>query len=333
MTGQTDIITDDFSRYVHTLGRGPGRSRSLSMIEAEQAFSLILQDKVTDVQLGAFFALLRMKGETPEELAGMTQAIRKSISLPKNIPYIQLDWPSYAAGRSRGMPLFIISALLLAQNGIPVVMHGYNSHLNHDLTPIKAVETLGYKVCSSIADVSQEIQKNNFAYIPLDTLSPKVQELIQLREQLGLRSCVNTLARMMNPFQADHVIQGVFHPGYIEKQQKAAEMLGDPSMMVFKGGGGEAERNPTKNCDAKILSKGRLYTLTLPAYLDQAPRRLTSDQDINVDKFHKLWNGSYRDDFLEGVIISTAAAVLVLINSEIDPLKANILAQEYWHNR
>ena len=117
-----------FSVYVATLGRGPGRSRALRRDEARDALSLVLDDAVHPAQLGAFLMLLRFRGEDPDEIAGLVEALRDHLPrigavLP--VP-VQLDWPSYGAGRTRGAPWFLLSALALAQSGVRVLMHGSN---------------------------------------------------------------------------------------------------------------------------------------------------------------------------------------------------------------
>ena len=48
------------------------------------------------------------------------------IVAPTNIA-VDLDWSSYA-GKRKHLPWFILSALLLAENGIRVFMHGSDGH-------------------------------------------------------------------------------------------------------------------------------------------------------------------------------------------------------------
>ena len=54
--------TEAFAKYVATLGRGPGRSRSLTREEARHALGLVLAGKVPDIQLGACRADQAMGG-------------------------------------------------------------------------------------------------------------------------------------------------------------------------------------------------------------------------------------------------------------------------------
>ncbi len=76
-------------------------------------------------------------------------------------------------------------------------------------------------------------------------MCPPLDGLFHLRPLLGLRSPVNSLARELNPFEARHQIQGVFHPTYLPLHQEAARLLGQPHAVIFKGGGGEASAIPT----------------------------------------------------------------------------------------
>ena len=95
-----------------------------------------------------------------------------------------------------------------------------------------------------------------FAYLPLRAICPELEALFHLRPLLGLRSPVNSLARELNPFQAPHQIQGVFHPTYLPLHGETAQRLGQAHAVIFKGGGGEAQRNPDKPCRAATVDDG-----------------------------------------------------------------------------
>ena len=110
-----------FAPYVRILGKGRHGSRSLTEAEAEQALAMILEGNVDRLQLGAFLMLMRVKEETPAEVAGFVRAARRFLSVPTDLR-ADLDWSSYA-GKRRHLPWFLLSALLLAENGVRVFMH------------------------------------------------------------------------------------------------------------------------------------------------------------------------------------------------------------------
>ena len=119
---------DTFTKFVATLGRGPGRSRALSREEACEAFGMVLRGEADPHQVGAFLMLLRFRGEDPAEIAGMVEAARDPVGSAWSGPRVDLDWPSYGAGRTRGAPWFLLSALALARAGAAILMHGSNEH-------------------------------------------------------------------------------------------------------------------------------------------------------------------------------------------------------------
>ena len=232
-----------FAKFIQIIGKGQRGARDLTQQEAEQAMSMILAHKVMPVQLGAFLMLMRVKEETPPELAGFVRAARSSLSIPKSHPPVSLDWAAYA-GKRRQLPWFLLSAILLSSHGISVLMHGIKSGSEDRIFVPQALAELGINIAASFEDAAERIQDSQFAFISLDVINPDLDEILNLKPILGLRSPVHTIVRMLNPFSAPASIMGIFHPGYDQTHQEAAALLGDTSLAVFKGEGGEAERNP-----------------------------------------------------------------------------------------
>ncbi|MGR3321243.1 MAG: glycosyl transferase family protein [Pseudooceanicola sp.] len=288
--------------HVRTLGRGPGRSRSLTREEAEDAMATILRGEAAPEAVGALMMLLRMKGETPDEIAGFTAAARASLPA---LPRADLDWPSYAAGRTRGLPYFLLSARLVSLSGHRVLLHGWNS----TVTAIRdGLAPAGISLADTPAAAKRHLDDARIAYMPLETLSPPLVGLLSLRRVLGLRSCVNTVCRMLNPASAAAGVQGVFHPSYRELQTGAAAILGWRNLSIVKGGGGEFERSPAKDIAVHGLRAGAEYRATAPARMEET-RRL-DDGRRDADRLAALWTGMLRDPFAEEIVIGTAALAL-----------------------
>ena len=208
---------------------------------------MVLRGETDPHQVGAFLMLLRYRGEDPGEIAGLVEAVRDAIGagLPAGYAPVDLDWPSYGAGRTRGAPWFLLAALALARSGHRVLMHGSNEFTRG--TPVTgALTALGLKVCGGPGQAIEQLAASGFAYLPLAALCPAFDTLLRLRGLLGLRSPVNTVARLINPFDAAASVDGVFHPPYIALHLGAAALLGRQRLLVVKGGGGEAERGPAK---------------------------------------------------------------------------------------
>ncbi|MBM4208099.1 MAG: glycosyl transferase family protein [Gammaproteobacteria bacterium] len=345
---QTDSEEHPFAKYIRILGRGKKGVRALTQDEAYIAMKMIMADAVLPEQLGAFLMLMRIKEETPEELAGFVVAAREFciISVERSdSPFdklrtnglenqnhahlADLDWSTYA-GKRRHLPWFILSALLLADNGIKVFMHGAEGPSSSRLYTETALSHLGINAATSPDQVAEQLQNQQFSYFSLAQFCPLLQKIIDLRPILGLRSPVHTLVRMLNPANAPYSMQGIFHPSYRAVHQHAAALLGQPHMAVLKGEGGETERNPDMDCLVQSVHHGELSEEIWPALF---PRRHVRAESLNPELLRAVWQGDISDEFGEAAVIGTVAVALTLLGKASNQQRAQILAQEYWNER
>jgi len=163
--------------YVRIVAQGKGRARALTQEEAFEAMTIILRGDAAPEAIGALLMVMRLRAETPEEIAGFTAALRAHVA--GTLPAADLDWPSYAAGRSRGAPLYLLSARLVAQAGYRISMHGWNSQQKTSRTAEEIHHLIGPKV----------------QYHSLVDPSPEAVKLLNLRDILGRRSWFNTVLR------------------------------------------------------------------------------------------------------------------------------------------
>jgi len=326
---QTPHPEHPFAETIRILGKGKKGSRPLTQDEAYRAMKLILSDEVLPVQLGAFLMLMRVKEETPEELAGFVQAARESFHLAGVATSVDLDWSSYA-GKRRHLPWFLLSALLLTKNGIKVFMHGAEGHSAGRIYTQDVLKYLGLQHATSIEQAKQQLEEQNFSYLSLEYFCPKLHEIIELRPILGLRSPVHTLVRLLNPFDAEYSIQGIFHPSYRPVHQQAAALLNQPHMAVLKGEGGETERNPDMECLVQSVHNGELVDENWPAIF---PRRHVKPVSLDPEQLALIWRGEIEDEFAEASIIGTAAIALKLLGKVDSQEQAHQLATDYWRNR
>ncbi len=306
-----------FATYVRTLGRGPGRSRALTREEACDALSMVLGGEADPHQVGAFLMLLRYRGEDPAEMAGLVDAARAHMGA--GAAAVDLDWPSYGAGRTRDAPWFLLAALALARAGHRVLMHGSNEFSRGTTVP-EGLQALGLRPARGRAEAAAQLGETGFAYLPLEAFSPELKALLDLRRLLGLRSPLNTAARLLNPFDARVGVDGVFHPAYIALHLATADLLGRRRLVVVKGGGGEAERTPAKAVAAHWFDRAQ----------GQGEAVLPPLPDVGGDTdFAAVWRGA---DGL-GAATAVATVALGLIALGMAPEQADEQAREVWRNR
>lgn len=318
-----------FARFIKILGRGKSLTRSLTLEEAEEAMAMILAGAVLPEQIGAFLMLLRVKEESGAEIAGFVRAVRATLQKPP-APPIDLDWSSYA-GKRRQLPWFILATQILAHNGWRVVMHGTEGHTAGRVYTREALAQLDLPVAGNLEDAALHVEHFNFAFLPLENMSAKLAELMELRPIFGLRSPVHTLARMINPFDAPASIQAVFHPGYMMIHRDAAALLGQPRMVVFRGEGGEVERRPNKPCDVITLAAGHGGEERWPALLEDPHQ--AQDDFMDLDRLGALWRGEIEDDYAHAAVTGTLAIALKTMGVEQDTAQAQARADALWRAR
>ncbi|NKX44452.1 glycosyl transferase family protein [Roseicyclus persicicus] len=312
----------DLAAHVATLGRGPGRSRSLTRAEAAEAMAAMLSGRAAPEAVGALLMLLRVKGETAEEIAGLADAAQAACPA---LPRAALDWPSYAAGRTRGLPWFLLSARLVARAGHPVVLHGWNGS---DETVRAHLAAAGIPVADAVG-TQAALDRAGVVYLPLEALHPALFSLLSLRGVLGLRSCVNTVCRMLNPARAAASVQGVFHPSYRLLQADAAGLLGWRALTVIKGGGGEFERHPGKGVAGFGLRGGAAVDRSYPASLGGGEAVRLADGPRPGTGLAGLWDGTTPDPFAEAVVIGTAELAL----DTLGVARPGAVARQAWATR
>ena len=317
-----------FVDFIKILGKGKNGSRSLTQEEAYNAMSMILAEQVAPEQLGAFWMLIRMREETVDEAVGFTQAIRQKLSL--QVPStVDVDWPAYA-GKRNELPWFLLAALALAQSGVKVFMHGHAFAEEERIYVDQMISWLGLPIATDQAAAKQQLAQTGFAYMPLHTMSPKLAQLMDLKLLLGLRSPVNTLVRLMNPAAATHSVHGVFHKGYDELHMAAAKRLGDESVLVFRGGNGEAEVNPERDVTLGFLQQGNVSWDTWPKV---ALGHCRQKNNLDPQRLLQHWRNATTDVFGELAVLQTLASVIGLMNPSYDRETCQQEATRVWQQR
>lgn len=320
-----------FTQFVRALGRGKHSSRSLTREEAHEAMRLIMAGEVHPEQLGAFLMLLRVKEETPEEMAGFCTGVQASWpeALTRHGQSVDLDWSCYA-GKKKHLPWLVFAQLLLSELGYRQCIHGTRGHTPGRLYIEDTYRALGLPVIGTLEDLAQW-DPNVPTFLPLNVFAPKLEEIIQLRHILGLRSPVHSFSRLLNPFGADTVLQAIFHPGYHNIHQQAAALLGYKRTLVIKGDGGEFERNP--DADLTLYwANGQTRETTEQRLNRVFSQRHDKPETLDIDHLRAVWRGDEEDEYGEEAALSTLT--LALMAHEAWPWEdARARAENAWQQR
>jgi len=318
-----------FARYIRKLGSDRKLSCSLTQEEARAAMADIACYEVEPHQVGAFLMLLRLKRVTSEEIAGFAQALQENLPRPPDQPAVAIDWPAYA-GKRKQPPWFLLAALLLSRNGYPVFMHGLSRRDERVYVP-QALRALGMEPCGLLSQAAAKIRKEGFAYLPIENLSGIVQELIGYRKQLGVRTPMQTIARMLNPLSASLMLQGVYHAQYASMHQGAARLMKQEKNLSIQGDSGEFERALGRPCKLYGMSDGICWEEEWPA--EEAFEEQDVPKNLDLGHFNAVWEGREEDEYGRAAVIGTLALVLRALGRATERDEAYQLADQWWLTR
>ena len=101
-------------------------------------------------------------------------------------------------------------------------------------------------------------------------------------------------------------------------------------MAVFKGEGGESERNPDSPCQVRMLVQGKSHEETWPALFGS---RHMKNEKMDVSHLGVVWRGETADEYGRAAILSTAAIALRAMGRAASIAESEQQAADYWQRR
>lgn len=313
-----------FSDYIKALGKGQRGARHLTFDEAYDAFSRLLDESIAPEQAGAFLMLLRMQEESVDELGGFIQACRERLPAQLKTIGAMLDIGCYA-GKRRQLPWYLLSVALLAKAGYRVCLHGASEPGSQRFYASHVLPDLGLPLAESIEYAEQSIAETNVCYLDLGVALKPLDRIIKLRELFGLRSCANTLARLLNPSNAPFAVQGVYHTHLDERHAVVNQTFAQQQSLVFRGDGGDPEVNRDRATDLYYTREGKTEKVVLP----EAQGWAMKERDFSVQTMLAVWQGELSHGYAEQAVIASLSVYLVLLEKLSDE-DAQKRAQQLW---
>ena len=300
------------AKHIATIGTGAGRSRPLTMDEAREAMSIILDGEADPIQIGALLVAMQYRGLTAPELAGLAHAVRnKACASAGQELGADLDWPVYMSPRRGGSPWFLLSARLLADAGKTVLLHGRGEEPSYFG---KALKFLQVPVCASRAEAQAGLRKEKIAFLPLGAISKQLHAMTGIYALFEMRSPVNLLVHLLNPLQARCSLLGVPAQPYRETLRDAAILLGMHNLTIISDARDVAQFSPFSTTELIELEGGKPRE-TIIRSIQKPPAHAKAG--LNAMEFWRaVWQGAARDEQGAQVVLSTTATALRLLEGE-----------------
>ncbi|MCP5287314.1 MAG: DNA-binding protein YbiB [Burkholderiaceae bacterium] len=235
-----------FPALIKEVGRGARGARDLDPERAQALFGAMLDGAVPEMELGALLLAYRIKGESPAEMAAFMAAMQArtvQVAAPAGGPRCVL-LPTYNGARKQPnlMPLV---ALLLARDGVPVLIHGRHD-FDSRTSPFELLAALDLCTATGVEAAAADLASRQLAVLPLAVLNPGLDALLALRLRLGVRNSGHALAKLLDPCPGRSVrVVAVTHPPYLDSMQALLEHAGATALLM-RGTEGEAYAAPRR---------------------------------------------------------------------------------------
>ncbi|MCP5272777.1 MAG: DNA-binding protein YbiB [Burkholderiaceae bacterium] len=235
-----------FPALIKEVGRGARGARDLDPERAQVLFGAMLDGAVPEMELGALLLAYRIKGESPDEMAAFMAAMQARtavVAVPDGGPRCVL-LPTYNGARKQPnlMPLV---ALLLARDGVPVLIHGRHD-FDSRTSPFELLAALDLHAAADTEAAAADLVARRLAVLPLAVLNPGLDALLALRPRLGVRNSGHALAKLLDPCPGRSVrVVAVTHPPYLDSMQALLEQAGATALLM-RGTEGEAYAAPRR---------------------------------------------------------------------------------------
>jgi anthranilate phosphoribosyltransferase len=264
------------SAYLRDIARGAQGVRALERAQARDLMGQVLDGHCTGLEIGALCVAMRMKGETPDELAGFLDALHARLALPPRADRPVVVLPSYNGARK--LPLLTpLLALMLARKGLPVLVHGTPTE-DGRVTVQEVLALLGVQP----QQAGQPLRNGQAHFVPTESLHPGLKRLLDVRRVIGLRNSAHSLVKLMTPVDGPALVVGCHtHPEYGESMTAAFQLTGACAMLL-RGTEGEPVADARRTPRMDVILRGTVHTVqegqsgplaslpALPAQIDAA---------------------------------------------------------------
>ncbi|MBI5835945.1 MAG: anthranilate phosphoribosyltransferase [Candidatus Eisenbacteria bacterium] len=288
--------------------------QSLARAEAAALMRSLTEGAATDAQLGGLLVALRMRGETPELMAGFAEVMRERAVRVPTARRPLLDTCGTGGDGSASLNISTAAALTAAACGVAVAKHG-NRSVSSRCGSADVLEALGVKLALPPAAVGRCVDEVGIGFLFAPALHPAMKHVAPARRELGVRTVFNLLGPLTNPAGADRQLLGAFSEWAATLLAGALAQLGAELAWVVHGHGGMDELTTTGPSRVLVVRAGEIVeTRVDPAALGLAPTPdgalRGGDAAENAARMRRILSG--RPDPATDTVALNAAAALVV---------------------
>jgi anthranilate phosphoribosyltransferase len=290
--------------------------QSLSGDQAADAFGVIMNGEASAVQVAALLMGLRVKGETPDEVAGAARALRSAmVVLDADAPETLVDTCGTGGGAVTTFNISTAAALLAAGLGLRVAKHG-NRSFTSQCGSADVLEALGVPLDVPPDKMASTLRQAGIVFMFAPSMHPAMRHVGPIRRELAIPTVMNVVGPLANPARAGRQVLGVADRARLPLLAGALAALGTQHALVVHGEPGLDEVSPLGRTFLVEVRESRVreweidparYGVTRVAREDLAGGSAATNADIIL----RVLGGAASAGATAAVVLNAAAALYV----------------------
>jgi anthranilate phosphoribosyltransferase len=286
---------------------------SLTRDEARAAMGAIMTGEATAAQIGGFLIALRLKGETPDEIAGFAEAIRDHVDAVRPQREDLVDTAGTGGDGQATINISTAAALVAAAAGAAVAKHG-NRAVSSASGSADVLEALGFSLDMPRERIERSIDELGFGFLFAPTHHPGFRHAAPVRRELATRTVFNVLGPLTNPAGARAQVVGVYDPGLVQTIAEVLARLGARRAFVVHGFGGIDELSPCGPNKVCEVADGEVRSRDVDPQalgIDPcAPEQLRGGSpEQNAAVIRAVFSGEERGAKRDAILLNAAGAI------------------------
>ncbi|MEL6873015.1 MAG: anthranilate phosphoribosyltransferase, partial [Pseudomonadota bacterium] len=212
---------------------GRALDSALTGAEAEAAFDVIMSGKATPSQIGGFLMILRLRGESIEEITGAAKVMRAKAT-PVRAPAGAIDVVGTGGDGKGTLNISTAAALVVASLGVPIAKHG-NKALSSKSGASDALANLGVNINVGPDLIERSIEGAGIGYMNAPNHHAAMRYVAPARVELGTRTVFNILGPLTNPAKVKRQLTGAFTPALLRPMAETLRALGSERAWLVHG--------------------------------------------------------------------------------------------------
>ncbi|MFD1795895.1 anthranilate phosphoribosyltransferase [Paracoccus aurantiacus] len=292
---------------------GLAAERPLTQGEASDAFAALFEGAATPAQIGGLLMAMRVRGETVDEMAAATGAMRARMNRI-TAPQGAVDIVGTGGDGRKTLNISTAAALVVAGADVPVAKHG-NKALSSRSGSADALTELGINIMATPAQSQQALNDAGLCFMMAPVHHPAMRHVGPARAELGTRTIFNLLGPMTNPAGVKRQLTGAFDTAWCRPMAETLREMGSEHVWLVHGSDGTDELAISGDSFVVEMKDGEIREFTVAPEDAGLPRHdfdgiIGGDAAHNAAAARAILDGAH-NAYRDAVILNAAAALLI----------------------